>query len=375
MRNNVVCRFRAAIELPGRLLLVTFLMAAPGAVTAAEAGTLDRPAPVLQTPDVADGARQKADAAVFASVGDAVITLQEYQTALQQGMRKRFYHGNIPEAELAQFQREIGENLVNRELLMQEATRSDVAADLQWVDKQLAAYETRYGNNVQWSSNREQILSALRPQLEEQSILNVLERQVREVPEPSHEQLRAYYENHPEKFTEPEQFRASILLLKVDPSSAGSVWDAAIAEAQDLVKRVHAGTDFTELVQLHSEDYTAKNNGDMGYMHHGMIATVAQQAIDELQPGQITGPVRLLEGIAIFRLEERKKARLNTYEKVSDRARHLWSREQADLAWKGLLKQLRASTPIRVNEEYYLAEKAGNGTPDKNAGAPNQTVK
>jgi parvulin-like peptidyl-prolyl isomerase len=106
----------------------------------------------------------------------------------------------------------------------------------------------------------------------------------------------------------------------------------------------------------------------MGYVHRGMLAPAVQVALDDLEPGAITEPVTVLEGVAVFRLLEQQEASLNPFDAVRDRAVQLWERSEADSAWKGLIEQLRASTPVQINENHYLALPAGQA--QEEAGAP-----
>jgi parvulin-like peptidyl-prolyl isomerase len=193
----------------------------------------------------------------------------------------------------------------------------------------------------------------MRQRLENESRLQILEARVRDVPAPSEAQLRAYYDAHPETFTEPEQTKVSIILLKVDPSSSAEVWDAARKEAAALHERLKKGADFAELARMHSGDASAAQGGDMGYIHRGMLGELAQKAIDALKPGQNTAPVELLEGIALFRLVERQKPNLNDLATVKARAHDLWRRDEGERAWKGLIAKLRRETPIELHEELY----------------------
>jgi len=89
----------------------------------------------------------------------------------------------------------------------------------------------------------------------------------------------------------------------------------------------------------------------MGYLHDGMLSPAAQEVIDKLAIGEVSRPVRLLKGVAIFRVSDRKAARLRAFEDVKKRARELLIREQSDQAWASLKGQLRNSTPISVYSE------------------------
>ena len=126
-------------------------------------------------------------------------------------------------------------------------------------------------------------------------------------------------------------------------------------EAMRLIKQLRSGTGntFAELARLHSGDESAAAGGDLGYVHKGMLTDEAQHILDHMNAGDISEPVQLLKGIAIFRLDERIKPALNTFDDSEIRARGLLTRENQELAWEKFLEGLRASTPIRVNESIH----------------------
>lgn len=297
---------------------------------------------------------QEGDAPVFARVGDQVVTLPDYQAALQRAVRQRFYHGSVPRGEMARFQREVGAELVDRVLLLQEAERRRVEPDRDWVQARLDGYDRRYGSSPRWQSERDRLLPELGRALESQSRLQRLEERIRAVTPPDEATLRAYYVANPDKFTEPERFRASVILLRVEPSAPRAVWDAARAEADGILARLRGGDDFAEIARLRSGDGSASAGGDMGYLHRGMLGDQAQATLDALAPGEIGEPVVLLEGVAIFRLDERPERALLAFEDVRERVRRLWLRERGDRAWNDLLARLRTDTAISVHEEHYL---------------------
>ncbi len=291
--------------------------------------------------------------AIFARVGDTVITRKNYDDAFLVAVRNTFYHPNPGADKLAALQRKVGEQLVNNALLLQEAKRRGLKPDETQVKKDVAAFDKRYAGNEKWRQNRARFLPELTADMEKKSLLEQVERQVRNVPEPSEKQLKAYYLSHPKLFTEPEQVRVSLILLKVDPSAPNSAREKATKEAEEIIKRLRKGADFAAEAKAHSGDSTAAQGGDMGYLHQGMLGRLAESAIAKLKPGEISPPVGLLEGVAIFRLEQRRPARLDSFAESRKRARDLWRREQSDLAWKGLIAKLRKQTPILMDTSFY----------------------
>ncbi|MEN8763935.1 MAG: peptidylprolyl isomerase [Thiogranum sp.] len=296
-------------------------------------------------------AQQQSQPLVFAKVGEQLVTRKAFDEAFSRAVRSRFYHGKPPEGELDSMRREVADEIITRVLLLQEAGRRGLSADDKPVQAMLDSYDQRYAGNPRWQAQRETLLATLKQKLLEEELLTQLEARVRQLPPPSSEEVLQYYEANPDKFTEPARQQVSVILLQVDPSSSTAVWEAALTEADGLVKEMEQGAAFEELARLHSSDRSAENGGNMGYLHHGMLSPAAQTVIDELELGEVSRPVRLLKGVAVFRVADRKAARLRAFEDVNKRARELLIRELSDQAWTSLKEQLKSSTAISVYSE------------------------
>jgi len=343
-----------AARLPGALLAASALMTLM-APTVAPAQT---PPPAAPPAAAATG-----PATTFATVGDTLISGADYQRALAVAMRKKYYHAKPPEDELARFQREVGDDVVNRVLLLKEATRRGIQPDRDQIKATVAGYDAQYKGSANWAANRDKMLANVVPQLERESLLERLEKLVRQVPEPSEAAARAYYDEHKDLFVEPEQVRLSVILLKVDPSSRQAVWASAHAEAKTLHKRLLGGADFGELARLHSGDRSAANGGQMDYTHRGMLPEAVHSVVDKLQPRQISEPVQMLEGVAILRLDDRRLAKQRDFEQVRARAADLWQRAEGEARWKKLIAELRRSATIRIDESHYAPLRAASDKP------------
>lgn len=291
--------------------------------------------------------------APFATVGDVVISGADYQRALAAAVRKKYYHAKPPEGELAKFQREVGDDVVNRALLLKEAERRGIRPDRDKINATVAGYDAQYKGSANWTANRDKMLAAVVPQLERDSLFERLEKLVKSVPEPSEAVARAYYDKHPDLFVEPEQVKLSVILLKVDPSSPQAAWNSAHAEAKALHKKLVGGADFAELARLHSGDKSAARGGEMDYTHRGMLPEAVHGVVDKLKPRQLAEPVQLLEGVALLRLEDRKVARPRSFDEVRSRAAALWQRAEGEARWNQLIAQLRQGTVIRIDESHY----------------------
>lgn len=270
----------------------------------------------------------ESEAPVFATVDGVEITTADYAASLRAQARRRFYHGAPPEAELAAFHRQVADDLVERVLVQQEGLRRGLCerSPEEVLTDPAAARQCR-------DALRDAVLDALPP--------------VRE------HQVRQFFQDNPEMFREPERVRASVILVKVPPSAGTAQWQQTLEQVQGLRQRLSAGADsFAELAREYSEDASAAKGGDMGYIHAGMLGQTTQEALAELEPGQVSEPVVLLEGVALLRLEERRAARQREYADVSERAAELYREQRNQDRWQSFLAGLRGQASVTMDESY-----------------------
>lgn len=284
------------------------------------------------------------------AVGERSVSVPEFEQALRLSMRQKFYHGKVPPGELNALQKTVAEEMVSRILLLDEAARRGIQPDEEMVKQTVSRYDAQYKGNPNYDKNRERMLEGVVGRLKEQDQLSRLEKMVREVPVPTADEARQFYLANQNLFTEPEKVRVSVILLAVDPSSATPVWDKAHEEAVAIHARLKGGADFAELARLHSSDRSAEKGGDMGYLHRGMLTPLVEEQLDKAKPGDILAPIRILEGEAIFRFDDRKKSELRPFEGVQQRATDLLRRERGDVAWKELAEGLRSAASVRIDE-------------------------
>jgi parvulin-like peptidyl-prolyl isomerase len=326
---------------------------------------LSSPALAELITDPANPTRKIESTQTFATVNGEKLTWGDYAVAFSTAARNKFYHGKPPEGEVAKLQREVADRMVNRILLLEEVKRRGIKPDQAAIAKQIEQYDKQYAGNERWAQNREKMLPGLKEQLEQQDVLQQIEKKVRDVKPPDEAALEAYYKSHPELFTEPKKVKASVILLSVDPSAGEAAWKAAEEEAKKIIKQLQGGADFAELARIRSSDRTAEKGGDMGWLHKGSLPAPVEAVLEKLKPGQVNPePVRVLEGIAILRLDGTAPEELKSFGEVKERARALWLREKADEAWKSHLAQLRKKAKVEIDESQFLPL-AASGTGEK----------
>lgn len=290
--------------------------------------------------------------AVIAKVNASPITMMELETVLSRTVRQSFYHGSVSPERLAELRQKVLGDMITERLVLAEARKRGLSLDEAAVEERIAAFEKQYKDSPQWPQMREEALPGLREKMREYSLRARLETQVRDVPAPNEAQLKAFYKDNIPSFTEPQRIRVSAIMLKVDPAAPRETWDAARQEAERIRARLLKGESFADLAKMHSSDPSAGNGGDMGYLHRGMLAKEAEEAIEALAVGNLSEPILMLQGYGVFQLTERLPPQVRKLEDVRERAVELYRRNTSEKRWMETTEKLRRDAKIWIDEPF-----------------------
>lgn len=139
-----------------------------------------------------------------------------------------------------------------------------------------------------------------------------------------------------------EQTRARHILIRTS-----EVLSDAEAEARllGLRERVVNGADFGELAKANSADLSAAKGGDLGWLNPGDTVPEFERAMNALQPGELSPPVRSPFGWHLIMVEERRLQDV-TDERKRAAARAVLRERKADEAYEDWVRQLRDSTYV-----------------------------
>jgi peptidyl-prolyl cis-trans isomerase D len=176
-------------------------------------------------------------------------------------------------------------------------------------------------------------------------------------------QLEEYYEANRFVYQQPERLRVRQILVKVAPGATSEQSAQALARAQELrTEIVEGGKDFAAVAMERSEDPGTKaTGGDLGWVERGSWEPQLAEAAFSLEAGQVTQPVETRYGIHLVKVEEKKPARDQKLEEVSDDiARTLYKREKArEMARDEAQKALAALQGGKTLAALFPPEKEG----------------
>lgn len=121
--------------------------------------------------------------------------------------------------------------------------------------------------------------------------------------------------------------------------------DKARARLEQLRQRILNGESFEDLAKRNSEDATAPQGGDLGWLTPGETVPAFEQAMNALEPNQISEPVKSQFGWHLIQvLERRTKNMENEFKRMQ--ARQILFERRVEPAFEDWLSQLRGQAYI-----------------------------
>ncbi len=262
------------------------------------------------------------DARVAARVNGVSITLAKVDRAVDEKVPRVTGHGALSDSRRRALRAEVLDDLIDEELMVQEAKRRHIALAASTVDEEIAKIRNRFPDAAQYTR------ALSRSGLSESDVRAGVERfllvkrltdlAVAEKVAVTDAAMKAYYDANPSRFVLPEQVRYRHILIAVDPGGSPAEWDAAKQRAAGLAKQARGGKSFADLAKTQSDDAATRDSGgNMGWVHRGRLEHDQDAAIFALSLGGVSDPVRTLYGYAVYRVEEKQAAKALSWDEVN----------------------------------------------------------
>ncbi|WP_454724032.1 MULTISPECIES: peptidylprolyl isomerase [Cupriavidus] len=123
-------------------------------------------------------------------------------------------------------------------------------------------------------------------------------------------------------------------------------------QLSNLRDRITHGGDFADAARRFSQDGSASNGGDLGWVSPGELVPEFEQAMGRLRPGEISDPVVSQFGVHLIQVLNRRETEI-TPEKQRDFARAELREQKIRAAYEDWQRQLRQAAYVeyRVNRQ------------------------
>lgn len=149
---------------------------------------------------------------------------------------------------------------------------------------------------------------------------HMIRKMMEELPQPTDEEMKAFYDKNKERYTEPRQYDISLIALKVMEQGEEIKDDAKekkVAELTAKLSEVRSGLktkeEFENKAKEISEDPTAPQKGAIGFVP-ASYRNAYDGRLNQIKAGEITEPFLYGNFVYIIRLNEIKEERLRPFE-------------------------------------------------------------
>lgn len=138
------------------------------------------------------------------------------------------------------------------------------------------------------------------------------------------------------------QTHARHILIKASPAMTE---ERAVQRLNQVRERIQMGESFEDLARRYSEDASAPQGGDLGWTTPGEMVPAFEQAMDALQPGQVSEVVQSPFGWHLVKVEERRTKDMESeYRRMQ--ARQVLFQRRAEPAFEEWLSQMQGQAFI-----------------------------
>ena len=143
------------------------------------------------------------------------------------------------------------------------------------------------------------------------------------------------------------QTHARHILLRPGPQLTQA---AAVAQAADFKKRIESrATTFEALAREHSQDGSAPQGGDLGWVSQGAFVPEFEEPMGRLTEGQISVPVVSRFGVHLIQVIERRRVELSERE-VRESIRAQLKESRYGAAFASWAEEIRANAFVELRE-------------------------
>ncbi len=183
-----------------------------------------------------------------------------------------------------------------------------------------------------------------------------VKKEVLEKIEVTEKDMQLYYKIHREEFMTPETARARHILIRADKKASAEEKKKARERADVVLHKLKAGEDFAKLASEYSEDPgTIEKGGDLGVFSRGRMAPDFEEAVFSMKPGQISEILETEAGFHIVKMEEKKAAGTEPYEKVKERIRELVFNDMKKTKVQEFIDKALRDAEVELNYELLLS--------------------
>lgn len=297
------------------------------------------------------GAVETAPADPIARVDDTDLLRQDLDREMKLVSLKLARQGRpVNAAQLKQYEGDIRETLINRTLLLKRSQAAGIAVSDSLVTDALGEFKAAFPDEAAYATvltemgfTEAELKNQIRDGL---TIKGLLDKEVIQKVSVSDKEVRSYYDEHPDQFRQPEQVKASHILIQLPQNADAAKKAEALATIQALKARIDNGENFAVLAQEYSQCPSKEKGGDLGLFSREQMVAPFSEAAFALEPGQTSDVVQTQFGYHLIRVTERQTEQTLAFNDVKESISGHLRQEQEKKKIDAYLEKLKEQTDI-----------------------------
>ena len=241
---------------------------------------------------------------------------------------------------------------IGRTLLVLKAQDSGINITKDMLEKRLKEVQAKFRSNAVFEhklADRGMTLDQYRAELEtdlymDQIIKKEIEPKIK-IPE---NETRDYYEKNKNKFESQEKVRASIILLKFNPSQGKAGEQKALKKFESILDQIRNGADFAAMAKKFSEDSLASKGGDLGFFTKKQMLPAFSNRAFKMKDGEVSDIFRTGHGFHVLKVTDKKPAGASPFEAEKEKIKDFLIQKKVSQATRDYIEALKKQAKIKT---------------------------
>ncbi len=293
---------------------------------------------------------------IVAVVNDEVITLFDLNQVLAPYERQILAMGYTDEKQgqmLFKVREDMLNQLIEQKLTDQEIKKYRISVSDKEIDatieqiKNINRYTDESLRSILASQGMsfEEYREKIREQILRSKLVNI---EVRSRVVVTPEEVRAYYESHPELFQGARRYHLRNILMKVPVSDNPATKQDVSEKFNRVLDQYKSGQSIEDLARRYSEAPNRDQGGDLGFFRLDQLSPQLQEHLIHLNAGDVTPILSTDQGFQVFYVEAVETGEDKTLEKAAAEIQDQLYKEIVDTKFQAWLEALKRRSHIKI---------------------------
>lgn len=292
---------------------------------------------------------------IVAKVNADVITLMKLEGRAAGLLNKMKAAGSVDkQLTKNKLMKMVLDGMIAEKLQIQEAKKLGMVVDDE--DLQKALDDIYATNNVTSEQYKNMLMSegvnwdVYKKVIRDQIIVSrIVKMQVGSASVLGEKSIRKYYRKNKKKFWIPEKMILSHIMFIEESDSPGKERQLQKKKADEILRRIQGGENFSELAKKYSDDVSAHSGGELGIVARGTMLPEFDKAAFNLKVGEVSNIVTTVNGFHIIKCDNIIPGYTKEFKLVKSEIEKMLSLEKREKKYDEWMSELKKKSFIEIS--------------------------